>query len=157
MEDHEVRELLRGQPPEIGRLVSAAREVVCATVPGAAESRLWGGLSYHRPDVGGRVKGAVCQISYKGGRVRLEFIHGVRLADPAGLLRGSDRVSKRFISIATPEAARRPEVAALIRRAAALDPTKWPVSPPAPGRSRRARGARPTLPPPRRTRDVRVS
>jgi hypothetical protein len=110
--------------PETRRLVSALRDVVRRTVPDAEESLLWGGLSYHRPQVGGRVKGAVCQIVVKGDKVRLDFIHGIRLADPCGLLRG-DRVSKRFVSIGSVPDAERPEVIALIQAAAALDPTAW--------------------------------
>jgi hypothetical protein len=73
---------------------------------------------------GGRVKGAVCQIVVKGGQVRLDFIHGIRLADLCGLLHG-DGMSKRFVPIGTIAEAERPEVAALIRKAAALDPTEW--------------------------------
>jgi hypothetical protein len=56
--------------------------------------------------------------------VRLDFIHGVRLADPCGLLQG-DRLSKRFVPIGDVADAERPEVTALIREAAALDPTAW--------------------------------
>jgi hypothetical protein len=85
---------------------------------------VWGILSYHHPKIGGRVKGAVCQIVVRGGQVRLDFIHGIRLADPSGLLQG-DRVSKRFVPIATVADVARPEIAALIRGAAALDPTRW--------------------------------
>jgi hypothetical protein len=81
-------------------------------------------LSYHRPEVGGRVKGAVCQIGVKRGQVRLDFIHGVRLVDALGLLQG-DRLSKRFIPIRTIADAKRSEITALIREAAALDPTEW--------------------------------
>jgi hypothetical protein len=72
----------------------------------------------------GRVKGADCQIGAKGGRVRLDFIHGIRLADPGGVLQGH-RLSKRFVRIENIADAERPEVAALIREAAALDPTEW--------------------------------
>lgn len=106
---------------EMRQLVSALREVVRRTLPNAEESLLWGGLSYHRPEVGGRVRGAVCQIGVKGG-VRLDFIHGIRLSDPSGLLQGN-RLSKRFVPIETVADAERPEVIALIREAAALDPT----------------------------------
>jgi hypothetical protein len=106
------------------QLVTALRAVVRRTAPGAEESLLWGGLSYHRPQVGGRVKGAVCQIVVKGDKVRLDFIHGIRLADPFGLLQG-DRLSKRFVPIRTAADAERPEVTALIREAAALDPDEW--------------------------------
>jgi hypothetical protein len=60
----------------------------------------------------------------KGDNVRLDFIHGIRLADPSGLLRG-DRVSKRFVPVESVADAERPEIAALIAEAAALDPTTW--------------------------------
>ena len=109
--------------PDTRRLVLALRDVARRTVPHAEESVLWGGLSYHRPQVGGRVKGAVCQIVAKGDKVRLDFIHGVRLADPCGLLQGN-RVSKRFVPIGSVADAGRREVADLIRDAAALDPAE---------------------------------
>ena len=60
----------------------------------------------------------------KGSDVRLDFIHGVRLPDPSGLLQGG-RVSKRFVRIETVADADRPDIAALIREAAAPDPTGW--------------------------------
>jgi len=115
-------EFLDSLSPEARKLVSALRNVIRRAVPEAEESIVWGALSYHRPEVGGRVKGAVCQIVVKGDKVRLDFIHGIRLADPHGLLQG-DRVSKRFVPITSVADARRPEVAALIDEAAALDPT----------------------------------
>jgi hypothetical protein len=105
-------------------VVLALRKVVRRTVPQAEESLLWCSLSYHRPQVGGRVKGAVCQIVVKGGKVRLDFIHGIRLADPCGLLQGN-RVSKRFVPIGSVAEAERPEIAELIRQAAAVDPEQW--------------------------------
>jgi hypothetical protein len=111
-------------PPDTGQLVLALRDVVRRTAPHAEESLLWGGLSYHRPQVGGRVKGAVCQVVVKKGQVRLDVIHGVRLADPRGLLQG-DGVSKRSVPIGAVADAERPEVTALIREAAALDPAEW--------------------------------
>jgi hypothetical protein len=120
----DVKAFLNALSPETKRLVLALRGVVRRAAPGAEESVLWGGLSYHRPEVGGRVKGAVCQVVVKRGRVRLDFIHGVWLADPCGLLQG-DRVSKRFLPIGTVADAERPEVADLIRQAAALDPAEW--------------------------------
>jgi hypothetical protein len=123
MKQADLKEFLEALTPETRRLVSALRDVVRRTVPHAEESLLWGSLSYHRPQVGGRVKGAVCQIVAKGGQVRLDFIHGVWLTDPCGLLQGH-RVSKRFVPIGTVTDAQRPEVTALIREAAALDPTQ---------------------------------
>jgi hypothetical protein len=120
----DLKAFLDALSPETRQLVLALRNVVRRTVPEAEETLLWGGLSYHRPEVGGRVKGAVCQIGAKDGKVRLDFIHGIRLVDPRRLLAG-DRLSKRFVPIATLADAERPEVAGLIREAAALDPTEW--------------------------------
>jgi hypothetical protein len=122
--DADVRAFLNSLSPEIRDVIAALRAVVRRTIPQAEESVVWGSLSYHRPDVGGRVKGAVCLITVKKGQVQLGFIHGIRLADPAGLLQGR-QVSKRMIPIETTADAERPEIASLLREAAALDPTEW--------------------------------
>jgi hypothetical protein len=106
--------------PAEREIVDALREVVRQTVPDAEETFLWGGVSYHTPWIGGRVKGALCQISAKSDKVRLEFIHGIRLADPAGLLRG-DRLSKRYVPVCSTAEARRPEIVALIREASVVE------------------------------------
>jgi hypothetical protein len=110
-------------PADVREIVNALRDVIRQAIPAAKETIVWGGLSYHRPDVGGRVKGAVCQIGAKGGHVRLDFIHGIHLADPHRLLEG-DQKSKRSLRIDSVWAAERPEVAALIREAA-LVPERW--------------------------------
>ncbi len=115
-----VREFLDGLAPELREIALALREAIRRTAPDAEETVLWGGLSYHTPWVGGRVKGALCQITAKRGEVTLEFIHGVRLADPARLLCGG-RVSKRYVPIRTVAEAQRAEIEALIREASAVD------------------------------------
>lgn len=107
-------------PPDTRKVVVALREVVQTTVPDAEESVLWGALSYHRPWIGGRIKGSVCQISFKAGEVRLEFVHGIRIVDRHKMLRGS-RVSKRYVSVRTLAEARRPEIAELVAKASTLD------------------------------------
>jgi hypothetical protein len=119
--DPEVVAFLAGLSSDVKDLVLALRDTILRVSPNVEESIVWGGLSYHRPQIGGRVKGAVCQIGVKGGQVRLDFIHGIRLPDPHELLEGN-RISKRFISIDTIADAKRPEVKGLIREAAAL---KW--------------------------------
>jgi len=116
----DVRTHLDSLSPAPREIVLALRDVVRRTVPDAEETVLWGSLSYHTPWIGGRVKGALCQITAKRGEVRLEFIHGVRLADPAGLLRG-DRLSKRYVPIDSSAEAQRPEIVNLIREASTLD------------------------------------
>ncbi|MDD5264277.1 MAG: DUF1801 domain-containing protein, partial [Candidatus Bipolaricaulis sp.] len=82
--------------PKLRLVVMELREVVFREAPDAEETVLWGGLSYHTPWVGGRVKGSICQIVVRQDSVRLDFIHGIRLADPGGLLEG-DRLSKRYV------------------------------------------------------------
>jgi hypothetical protein len=116
----DVRAHLDSLSAEHREIVLALRGVVRRSVPDAEETVLWGGLSYHTPWIGGRVKGALCQITAKRGEVRLEFIHGVRLADPANLLRG-DRLSKRCVPIGSSAEAQRPEIVSLIREASTLD------------------------------------
>jgi hypothetical protein len=120
MEKENLASFLAGLSAQTRKIVAALRKVIRQTVPEAEESFLWGGLSYHRPRVGGRVKGAVCQIGVKKGQVRLDFIHGIRLTDPQQLLQG-DRKSKRFIPIATLADVERPQIAELIRQAGALN------------------------------------
>ena len=123
----DVRAFFKSLSPKVSSVVSALRAVVRRAAPEAEESVLWGGLSYHRPDVGGRVKGAVCLIVVKKGKVRLDFIHGIRLADPSGILHGR-LLSKRYVPMETIADTQRPEIVALIREAAALDPTTWAES-----------------------------
>jgi hypothetical protein len=105
----------------VREIVDSLREVIRRIIPTAEETVLWGGLSYHRPWIGGRVKGAVCQIGTKHGTVRLDFIHGIALNDLHGLLEGT-RLSKRFVTIPSVDDTARPEVADLIRQAAAFVP-----------------------------------
>jgi hypothetical protein len=62
----DLKAFLDGLPPETRRRASALRDVVRHTVPHAGESLVRGSLSYHRPEIGGRVKGAVCLIVVKG-------------------------------------------------------------------------------------------
>jgi len=120
MSEIDLTTLLADLSPERQELVFALRSVIRQIVPEAEESLVWGCLSFHRPEVGGPVKGAVCQIVARRGQVRLDFIHGIRLYDPAGLLEG-DGKSKRFLPIETIADAQRPEVVALVGEAAALD------------------------------------
>jgi hypothetical protein len=117
----EVKAFLRDLPPAAGKIAAALRRVVAANAPGAVESVVWGALSYHRPWIGGRVRGAVWQIVIRRGVVRLDLIHGVQLADPGGRLQG-DGVSKRFVPVASAAAARHPDLARLIRAAARYAP-----------------------------------
>jgi hypothetical protein len=116
-----VDEFLARLDPRSRHLVTSLRRVVLEVAPDARETVLWGGLSYHRPWLGGRVKGAICQIVAKRGAVRLDFIHGIALTDPARLLQGTRR-SKRFVPIEHVADATRPEIALLVHQAAQYVP-----------------------------------
>lgn len=118
--DSEVAAYLARLKPSQKKLVTALRQTVRANAQEAEETVLWGGLSYHRPRVGGRVKGALCHICVKRGKVRLDFIHGIRLADPYGLLEGKLK-SKRWLNIRSLSDIKRPGIAVLIREAAAIE------------------------------------
>lgn len=120
MKPNDIECFLDSLSPDIHELVITLRDIVRDTVPDAEETMLWGGISYHTPWIGGRVKGALCQIGAKDGEVRLAFIHGIRLADPANLLCGS-ALSKRYVPIHTIADAQRPEILALIREASAIE------------------------------------
>jgi len=119
--DLDVRTFLAVLSPEARRIVKWLRRLVRGVAPAAIETVLWGGLSYHLAFLGGRVKGAVCQIGVRSNQVELGFIHGVLLPDPARLLRGTGK-SKRSVRVARvgehPEAT----LASLIRSAVEIRP-----------------------------------
>ena len=106
------------------RIVRALRKIILREVPTVQESLLWGSLSYHRPWIGGRIKGAMCLITVKKDIVKLEFIHGVHLRDQHDLLKGT-RKSKRYIVIDSVEEANSPHIITLIREAAEFNPNDW--------------------------------
>jgi hypothetical protein len=97
----EIRQFLKAVPANLRPTVTALRQVVLGAAAGSKESVLWRSLSYHRPELGGRVKGAVCLITPKTDHVELGFIHGILLPDPQHLLTG-EGVSKRVVRV-TPE------------------------------------------------------
>jgi hypothetical protein len=117
-----VREFLAVLTPEIRRIVTGLRSVVRKAVPGASESVLWGSLSYHIPELGGRVKGAVCMITPRGAEVELGFIHGALLPDPERLLSG-DQKAKRVLRVQSLRDLPRQAVVTLIRAAREVRPS----------------------------------
>jgi hypothetical protein len=119
----EIRAFLDSLSTQQREIVVALQDLVRRTIPEVEETVVWGALSYHRPWLGGRVKGAVCQIQIKDGMVQLGFIHGASLFDPQELLQG-DRKAKRFIPIESVAQAKRPAIAMLIRAAVEYDPSK---------------------------------
>jgi hypothetical protein len=121
--ERSVKAFLDGLDPHVLPLVQALRRMVRDVTPEAVETVIWDALSYHRPWLGGRVKGAVCQIVVRRGHVRLDFVHGVALKDPGQLLQGAG-LSKRYVPIDCAPDATRPEIALLIDEAAQFIPGK---------------------------------
>jgi C-terminal processing protease CtpA/Prc len=115
------QQILARVPPPQRKLIAALRALIRRSVPEAKETVLWDSLSYHRPEVGGRVKGAICLITPKPGAVHLGFIHGAALADPDHLLQGS-RKSKRYIPIRRLGDIKLKSLTSLVRAAAKYQP-----------------------------------
>jgi hypothetical protein len=120
----DVERFLWLSPPRLKEIALELRNLVAIACPHATERILWGGLLYHDATKGGPVKGAICQVELGRDEVRLAFIHGVRLSDPAGLLTG-DRRSKRTVSIDSFDDAPWEAIFELIKQASALDPSTF--------------------------------
>jgi hypothetical protein len=110
-------------PPSQRTTIEALRRLVRRSAGGTVETVLWKSLSYHRPDVGGRVKGAVCMITPRPDGVQLGFIHGAALCDPQRLLHHSG-IAKRFVAFRSARDIPRKPLSALIAAAARYVPGK---------------------------------
>jgi hypothetical protein len=118
----EINQFLQHQPVELQDIVLELRNLVLCIAPQATERLLWGGIAYHNAEIGGPVKGAICQICVYRDHVQLAFIHGAFLPDPSGLLRG-ERKYKRYIKIESLEEVNWSAIEALIRAAVAFNAT----------------------------------
>ncbi len=137
-QDGEIAAFLNMLSPEVRPIVQELRELVSAAAPTATETVVWGSLSYHLAILGGRVKGAVCQICPRGGRVEVAFIHGALLPDPRHLLRGGGK-SKRVFRVKDLGGTTQHALARLIRSAVRNRPDTV-VTSPASVAGRRTRG-----------------
>ena len=117
----ELNRFLKNHPGELQDIVLELRNLVFKCAPDACEQILWRGLSYHKAELGGPVKGGICQISVQDDTVQLAFIHGSFLPDPMGLLRG-DRKYKRYVEIRSLEEAPWSALEELIQASVAFDP-----------------------------------
>ena len=117
----DVHDFLDALPLHLREIVDALRDLVRDAAPETEESVLWNGLSYHVPEKGGRVKGAVCQVTPMSDYVHLGFIHGAFLEDTERLLRG-DRKSKRQVPIRSSRDLPRAALHRLIRTAVEYHP-----------------------------------
>jgi hypothetical protein len=103
----------------VRRIVLDLRSMILEQVPHATEAIRFHALCYYEAGSPyGSIGGNICMIGVREGRVSLQFIHGVDLPDPHGLLRGKAK-AKRHVPIADREAAGDPRLIDPVRAAAA--------------------------------------
>jgi hypothetical protein len=118
---HEIEEYFHDADPALLEIVLELRNMIFSVVPEATEMIQWKGISYFDARRGGTVSGGICQIHIIESRVRLGFIHGAYLPDPAHLLTGSRKV-KRYLEIADYESAPWDDIQLLIKASSEFDP-----------------------------------
>lgn len=113
-----IRDHLALESGEVCGIVRQLRRMVFATAPLATEDIKFGSLTYYQSEAPfGSIGGNMCMIDVRRGKVTLSFIHGVELDDPNKLLRGKGK-SKRFVPVASRDAALDPRLIALVRESA---------------------------------------
>lgn len=116
----QINDHLDSESRDVCGVVRRLRRMVLDAVPDACEGIRYGALSYFRADAPyGSIGGNICMIEIRLGKVALSFIHGASLPDPHGLLRGAGK-AKRFVPVATRDAADDPRLIALVRDAGAM-------------------------------------
>ena len=113
--------LVLGIPTELSDIVFELRSLIASAAPQACEELVRGSLVYFDPNRGGHVSAGICQIHIAHDQIRLDFVHGAFLPDPAGLLSGKT-LAKRAVTISSYEDAPWDALIDLIRAAAAFDP-----------------------------------
>lgn len=101
--------------------------LVAACSPEAAVELHRYGIVYYDAARGGPVSAGICQSLVKSGHVRLAFIHGAFLPDPAGLLEGTT-FPKRYLRIDNFDTAPWDAIRSLIKAHSILDPRSLPVN-----------------------------
>jgi hypothetical protein len=113
--------LLQRFPQHLTDLALELRGMVVREAPYATERALRRGFGYHHQAKGGPVAAGICLIEIWSDHVRLAFIHGAFLDDPAGLLQGKARY-KKYVRLTSYDKAPWDALRELIRAAAAFDP-----------------------------------
>lgn len=121
----ELEKQLRHLPQDWLDIIIEVRNIVRGLCPQAVERLDRNGITYYEAERGGPVKAGICQIFYEEDHLRLAFIHGVFLPDPAHLLQG-ETYPKRFVKLGSYDAIPWEEVTALITASAAFDPLSLP-------------------------------
>lgn len=119
---HVVERNLQFEPTWQVEICLEVRNIVAQIAPHAEERIVKNRFTYHDPSRGGPVKAGICGISLHDDHVRVHFVHGAFLEDPAGLLEG-DRLAMRFLRISSYNDASWKEIKQLIERSDAFRPT----------------------------------
>jgi hypothetical protein len=117
----EVERYLENRPPELRDIVLQIRDLVLTVAPSATEVIRRRDILYYYAERGGPVSAGICLVSVQADHVRLAFIHGAFLPDPAGLLRGEPRY-KRYVRLDTYDSTPWEAVQDLIAASASFDP-----------------------------------
>jgi hypothetical protein len=113
--------ILAPYPPELGDIAREIRSIVAQEAPGATETFRKNYFNYYFAERGGPVSAGICQVGLYPDHIRLAFIHGAFLPDPAGLLQGN-RLAKRWIDLHAYDEIPWEAVRALIAAHAQFDP-----------------------------------
>ena len=117
----EVERYLEHSPSELHDIVLQIRDLVLSAAPSVTEVIRRRDITYFYAERGGPVSAGVCQVGLYPDHVRLAFIHGAFLPDPAGLLRGEPRY-KRYVRIDRYDDAPWQAIQDLITASARFDP-----------------------------------
>lgn len=123
---HEIEEYFKSADPRLLEIVLELRNVIASVAPEVTEMIQWKGISYFDAARGGTVSAGICQVHIVDGKVRLGFIHGAFLRDPAHLLTGRRKV-KRYLEIESYESAPWEDIQALIKESSEFDPYKLKI------------------------------
>lgn len=109
-------------PEEIQDICWAVRDLVFDVVPTACEWSKMGGVGFFLEEESTSLKGMICHMTAEYDRVKIGFIFGAFMDDPAGLLEGNQK-AKRYLILSDYEHIPWESVKGLIRSAAEIDPT----------------------------------
>ena len=113
----------RALPVEQLEIILELRNLVARAQPDAEEVIRRQGLVYYNSQRGGPVSAGICQILIIQGELRLSFIHGAFLPDPAGLLMNEgERLAKRYVPLQAYDQIPWKEIEALIQAHSRFDP-----------------------------------
>ncbi len=115
-------ELLKRFSAKIQQLTERARAAIRAAVPEAVEH-----VRPNRGYLGYTLRHQFAFVQPQQDHVRVGFVHGALLEDLAGLLKAEASRAVRYVRLERPADARRPELAELLRAAAAHTPARRPA------------------------------